>query len=90
MAVNRSLEFILDRLEDPTMAIGPKEGYDVRGWGHLHALQLMLLLRGEDFVAKTRRKQLDGVAEDLIERLEANTTKQGAGTTPATRRSAPS
>lgn len=78
VAVNRSLEFILDRLEkDPTMAIGPKEGYDVRGWGHLHALQLMLLLRGEDFVAKKRQKQLDGVVEDLIERLEANTTKQG-------------
>ncbi len=78
VAVNRSLEFILDRLEtDPTMAIGPKKGYDVRGWGHLHALQLMLLLRGEDFVTKARRKDLDGVIEDLIDRLEANTTEQG-------------
>lgn len=77
-AVIRSLEFIVERLEnDATMAIGPKEGYDVRGWGHLHALQLMLLLREEDFVAKERGKEVDEAIKDLIERLEANTTKQG-------------
>lgn len=77
-AVLRSLDFVLDMLEnDESMSLGPKSGYDVRGWGHLHALQLVLMLRGEEFVPEKTRDGLDDVARDLIARLEGNTTRQG-------------
>lgn len=42
-AVKRGAEFMLETIEsDPTMAPGPKKGYDVRGWGHVYALRFFL------------------------------------------------
>ncbi|MEZ5977792.1 MAG: hypothetical protein R3F34_06195 [Planctomycetota bacterium] len=43
-ALLRAFEFVLATCDpengDPLMSAGPKEGYDVRGWGHAQALQL--------------------------------------------------
>jgi len=42
-AVLRSARFMLEMIEsDPDMAPGPKQGYDVRGWGHVYALSFFL------------------------------------------------
>lgn len=77
-AIERALEFVLDRLaNDGTMAKGPKEGYDVRGWGHAYALRFLLLARDGGLVAKERVKEVESAVADLVERLEANQTSMG-------------
>lgn len=78
-AVERSVLFVLDRLKsDRTMALGPKKGYDVRGWGHAYGLQLMLLVKEQGLrFDKAVMEKIDAAIPDLIGRLEGNQTKQG-------------
>lgn len=78
-AVERSVLFVLDRLKsDKTMALGPKKGYDVRGWGHAYGLQLMLLVKEQGLrFDKATGKRIDAAIPDLIGRLEGNQTEQG-------------
>ncbi len=78
-AVKRSVLFVLDLLDnDKTMSIGPKGEYDVRGWGHSHGLQLLLLVKEQGLAMdKATMKAIDAAIPELIRRLEGNQTKQG-------------
>ena len=77
-AVERSVDFVLDMIKsDKGMAIGPKRGYDVRGWGHAYALQFSLTLR-EVGPSKLRKSvKVKRAIEECIERIEANQTAMG-------------
>lgn len=83
-AVDRSLEFVLDMIEnDEAMSIGPKVRYDVRGWGHTYALQFLMTLlevreaeaTGDD--AGMIDPRIETTIPILIDRLEANQTAMG-------------
>ncbi len=77
-AVERALAFVLDRLEhDPALAAGPKEGYDVRGWGHAYALRLLLTARDADAVPAGLRARVDDALPRLLTCLEANALDGG-------------
>ena len=78
-AVERSLDFIMEMIEsDGEMALGPKKGYDVRGWGHAYALQLMLtVLDTGAFEKGDRAERAAAMIPVLIERLAANQTAMG-------------
>lgn len=49
-AVARGLAFVLRTLDHERMSIGFKGSYDVRGWGHVYALQLLLELADHGLV----------------------------------------
>lgn len=51
-AVERGLRFVLTTLEAPRMQIDFRGAYDVRGWGHIYALQLLLHLQDQKLVLK--------------------------------------
>ncbi|MCP3918724.1 MAG: hypothetical protein GY711_24525 [bacterium] len=77
-ALVRGVTFILDTLEnDEQMAVGPKRGYDVRGWGHTYALHLLLrcLERGvlDEKLAAASTKMIP----HLLACIEKNQTEQG-------------
>ncbi len=78
-SVYRGIDFILDRIAtDRTMALGPKTDYDVRGWGHAYAIQLLLLALDQGIVDEEAKvENLKAVIADLIRRLAGNQTKQG-------------
>jgi len=77
-AIRRSLDFVLDRLaNDRTMAVGPKRGYDVRGWGHAYALRFLQLAKEGGLVADDRTEAIDAAIGEMVERLEANQTSMG-------------
>ncbi|MFT5052376.1 MAG: hypothetical protein ACI8QZ_003809 [Chlamydiales bacterium] len=67
-AVARGTQFMLERIEaDPDMAPGPKQGYDVRGWGHVYAMSF--LLRALDLQILTdpaTRKQAEETIPHLV------------------------
>ena len=77
-AVERSADFVLDMIKrDKGMAIGPKRGYDVRGWGHAYALQFFLTLREVGPSKLKKSSKIKGSIKELIKRLEANQTAMG-------------
>lgn len=78
-ALDRALAFVLlTNQTDGTMAIGPKEGYDVRGWGHAYALQFMLLAKERGLVeGVVLNAVVDDAIVQMIDRLKANTTEMG-------------
>ena len=77
-AVRRGTQFIIERIEeDPGMAPGPKQGYDVRGWGHVYALRFFL--RGLDigaFEGELRQHVEDSVPH-LVHCVEVNEEPSG-------------
>lgn len=78
-AISRSLAFVLDMIDnDEQMAIGPKRGYDVRGWGHAYALQFLLLAKEKGVVTDDEQMaHVEKTIPELISRLDANQTKMG-------------
>jgi hypothetical protein len=77
-AVERALGFILDRIEDdPTLAAGPKRGYDVRGWGHAYGLRLLLALTEAKAVPDPQAARVKAAIPHLIECLMVNAQKTG-------------
>jgi hypothetical protein len=69
-AVQRALDFVLDELRDKRMSAGFTDVYDVRGWGHTYALELMLRLRAKKLVPSKLEKRVDGEIKALIKILE--------------------
>lgn len=51
-AVEKGLKFVLGALEHDRMSKAFIGGYDVRGWGHIYALQMLLHLTDQEFVPK--------------------------------------
>ena len=78
-AVQRSIDFTLEHIEDdPELSIGPKEGYDVRGWGHAYALQFFLTaLEREAIEGEDRMAHVAATIPVLIDRIAANQTSMG-------------
>src|SRR5262245_5429972 len=44
-AVDRGLEYVLGKLDDPLLAASTEDAYDVRVWGHATALEFFCQLR---------------------------------------------
>ena len=89
-AVRRSVLFVLDVLaDDPTMAAGPKERYDVRGWGHTYALDLFLHILRDELLADALREQLQDAVPDLIDRIAVNENPGGGWNYANTRTHSP-
>ena len=69
-AVNKGLEFVLEGLDHDRMTEGFIGGYDVRGWGHVYALQCLLHLQDYRLVpAKLKgkvSKKVDWLVDTLI------------------------
>ncbi len=49
-AVARGLQFVLQTLDAPRMQVAFEGTYDVRGWGHIYALELLLHLQDHRLV----------------------------------------
>ncbi len=62
-AVQHGLQFVLKALDAERMQIAFVGSYDVRGWGHIYALQLLLHLQDRTLVPK-----------ELVEAVGAKTT----------------
>ncbi|MEM8710321.1 MAG: prenyltransferase/squalene oxidase repeat-containing protein [Planctomycetota bacterium] len=77
-AVQRTLSYVMGALDsDAELARGPKKGYDVRGWGHAYAVQLMLVALDEGLLEEDAEAEARDLVDDLIDRLYANQTSQG-------------
>jgi hypothetical protein len=58
-AVERGMAFVLKTLDDPRMQAGFVGTYDVRGWGHIYALQLLLHLQDNDLVPEVQKVEVE-------------------------------
>jgi hypothetical protein len=84
-AIGRSLEFMASMLDpeggDAGLAPGPKEGYDVRGWGHAQALSLFVQLLARDaeaaFPTAAQRERMTALVPHLVHCLAVNETRGG-------------
>ena len=69
-AVERAVEFVLAGLERPRMKSGFEAQYDVRGWGHTYALNLLLRLRAKGLVPQGKSKAVGEAIAKLVETLQ--------------------
>lgn len=70
-AVGRALDFVLESLEDDRMSADFSGSYDVRGWGHAYALNLLLRMRALHRVPDPERERVDRSVRELVHALEA-------------------
>lgn len=77
-AVARGVEFVLEALALPLMQPSTEDVYDVRGWGHIYALALLVRLEERELVPKTRRAAVAKATRWLIDALEESAI-DGAG-----------
>lgn len=78
-AVRKGLEFVLEMLDVDRMSIGFEGRYDVRNWGKIYALQLLLHLRDHELVPADL---LDAVQEKtgfLVESLVESAIPSAGG-----------
>lgn len=68
-AVARGLDFVLATLEHDRMSLGFIGNYDVRGWGHIYALQLLLHLADAGLVPEASKDQIAARTRWLVETL---------------------
>lgn len=77
-AVRAAAAFIIRMLdEDPSMAPGPKRGYDVRGWGHTYALSFLLRALEHGVLAPEVAQQAREAVEFLLNCLKVNEVEDG-------------
>jgi hypothetical protein len=79
VAVRRALDFVLASLDDPRMSASFEGGYDVRGWGHAFALDLLLCLRGQKRVPKELEEEVGRRIPALVAALEATEIASAGG-----------
>lgn len=65
-AVARGLAFVLKTLDAPRMAVEFEGAYDVRGWGHIYALELLLHLQDAGLVPTEQRTEVEAKAKWLV------------------------
>lgn len=68
-ALERGLRFVLATLEHERMSLGFIGTYDVRGWGHIYALQLFLELQDHGLVPEALADELTEKTKGLVETL---------------------
>jgi hypothetical protein len=87
-AVERGVQFILKALDHDLMQPSTQDTYDVRGWGHIYALELFLNLRARQFVPAAATKQVDDRCTWLVATLHEEALPRVGGWNYANRRSA--
>lgn len=70
-ALDRALDFVLEKLAHPLMQPEGCKGYDVRGWGHTYALEFLLLLEQHGLVAGERKDKVVQAIAWLIGALDS-------------------
>ena len=75
-AVDRALEDVLGRLDDPLLAASTEDAYDVRVWGHATVLEFLCQLR-EAKRAGGRLKDVDAAIPRLVRALETEELEHG-------------
>ncbi len=68
-AVDKGVGFILSSLDVPRMQLDFVGNYDVRGWGHIYALQLFLSLADANALPATRRLEVTNKTAWLVDAL---------------------
>ncbi len=70
-AVERGVAFVLKTLDVPRMQMGFLGTYDVRGWGHIYALQMLLHLQDQELVPAALRpeaaRRIDWLVSALVD-----------------------
>ncbi|MBL8727008.1 MAG: hypothetical protein JNM25_01165 [Planctomycetes bacterium] len=78
-AVERGLAFVLKTLDAPRMQPGFLGTYDVRGWGHIYALQLLLHLQDHGLVPEAMQADVQGRVAWLTEVLVDSAIPKAGG-----------
>lgn len=69
-AVKKAVAFVCTSKEDPRMSAKDYEGgYDVRGWGYIYGMRMLLSLRALDYVPEGMDEQVDETIQWYIEAL---------------------
>jgi hypothetical protein len=92
-AFDKGIGFLLEYLRsEPLMDSGFKGGYDVRGWGHIYALQLLVDARQAKLVREKVKPRADVIIRWLIKTLQDteisvtggwNYSRRGSRSSPA-------
>lgn len=78
-ALERSVGFLLEALQDPLMDASFEQGYDVRGWGHTYALLFLLRLDDLGFVPEGLTDRVATSTTGLIATLEKSAIPEAGG-----------
>jgi hypothetical protein len=78
-ALRRGLEFVLSGLELERMQNAFIGRYDVRGWGHIYALQLLLHMQDHGLVPADLQERVVAKAKWLVEVLVASAIPEAGG-----------
>ncbi len=78
-AVERGLRFVVAMLDAPRMQEDFIGAYDVRGWGHVYALQCLLTLRDRQLVPPDLAAQVDAKTKWLVATLVASAIPETGG-----------
>jgi hypothetical protein len=78
-ALQRGVAFVLKSLDEPRMAVAFDGKYDVRGWGHIYALQLFLTLQDQKLVPKAHADAILAKTPWLVQALVASAIPEAGG-----------
>ena len=78
-AVAKGLAFVCKTLEVDRMAIDFKGGYDVRGWAHIYALEMLLHLTDFHVVPQDQRAEVAKKTKFLVRALVESAIPSGGG-----------
>jgi hypothetical protein len=78
-ALRRGLEFVLKALETPRMQVDFIGTYDVRGWGHIYALQFLLHLQDQKLVPDDLRDAVAAKTAWLVQALVDSAIPESGG-----------
>lgn len=78
-AVQRGLAFVLKTLDAPRMSGEFLGRYDVRGWGHIYALQLLLSLQDAGLVPKDHADAVNEKTAWLVKTLVESAIPESGG-----------
>ena len=79
-AIRKAVEFVCATTADPRMSPSTYEGgYDVRGWGYIYGLRMLLALRAQDHVPSDLVEPVDNTIRWYIHALEATAIPEVGG-----------
>lgn len=87
-AVAKALAFVLEALERPLMQPTTEDHYDVRGWGHVYALDWLLRLQRARAVPEDHVKEVAKACNWLVDALQTSEIRASGGWNYANHRSA--
>lgn len=78
-AVERGVAFVLKTLDAPRMQADFIDTYDVRGWGHIYALQFFLHMQDHDLVPKQHVDAVTAKTKWLVQTLVDSAIPKSGG-----------